>query len=116
MNANLTVLVGLSTAVIQETGAVTSTVLTPPYEIQLCTTADGGNVFVRLGFNPVYFMSDPDAGAIDAPVPELIYSYDNAETCDMSFTDDAAVIEGYGVKIISYEYDEPIENTFGLFK
>ena len=61
-------------------------------------------------------MSDIDAVVIDAPVPKLIYSYDNAEIGEMSFTDDAAVIEGYGVKIISYEYDEPIENTFGLFK
>ena len=22
----------------------------------------------------------------------------------------------YGIRIVSYEYDEPIENTFGLFK
>ena len=46
-------------------------------EIQLCTTADGGNISVRLGFNPVYFMSNPDAGAFGAPVPKLIYYYDN---------------------------------------
>ena len=40
----------------------------------------------------------------------------NAKTGEVSFTDNAAVIEEYGVKIISYEYDEPFENEFGLFK
>ena len=28
------------------------------------------------------------------------------------FSVDPAVLEGYGVKILSYEYDAPIENSF----
>ena len=29
-----------------------------------------------------------------------------------SYSEDAAVLEGYGVKIIEYKYDAPIENTY----
>ena len=85
-------------------------------EIRLCTTEDGGIVSVRFGFSPGCFMNDLDAGVIDSPNPRLILSYDNAATREVRFTDDAAIIEGYGVKLISYKYDPPIKISFGLIQ
>ena len=40
------------------------------------------------------------------------YHDDKVEEVGAYVTDDPEIIESYGVKIISFEYDEPIENVY----
>ena len=83
--------------------------------IEIGTTADGGRVDLNLAFYPEYFMGDPLTGGKEAPVPRLTVCLQNGE--GMWFENDADYIaENYGARIISYEYDEPIENSFGILK
>lgn len=83
--------------------------------IEIGVTEDGGTIELRLSFYPEYFMGDPDWSWVGAPEPQLYVSHRNGE--ELSFQDEAAVIEEtYGAKIISYTYDKPIQNAFGLFK
>ena len=67
---------------------------------------------LHLGLYPEYFMGDTDGSWEEPAAPELsatIYSEEG-----ISFLADAESIEEtYGAKIISYEYDKPIENSFG---
>jgi hypothetical protein len=73
--------------------------------IPICNTDDGGEIFISLLLYPEYFMGDPE-GADRTPIirAELWYSDEQI--------DDAERIAEYGVRLISYEYDEPIENTY----
>lgn len=86
------------------------------YSAIVATTEDSGNIVLSFGLYPIYFMGDGvwDGGA---PVPSIYVSYPANETGESrSVNDPAEVEELYGAKIISYEYDEPNVNTFGLFK
>ena len=73
--------------------------------IPICNTDDGGEIFISILIHPEYFMGDPKCSD-HTPIirAELFYSDEQI--------DDEETIAGYGVKLISYEYDEPIENTF----
>ena len=83
--------------------------------IEIGTTADGGTVNLNLAFYPEYFMDDPETGGKEKPIPWLSVTHSDGE--GMRIQHDADVIEEtYGARIIRYEYDEPIQNTFGLFK
>jgi hypothetical protein len=83
--------------------------------IQIGTTEDGSIVELALGLYPEYFMGDTEGAWMGAPQPRLIVSHKNGE--EVSVENDAFVIEDtYGAKIVSYEYAQPIENSFGLFK
>ena len=79
--------------------------------IDIGTTADGEEITLDLGLNPYYFMDDFVEGVDEIATPNLVV------TCygeGISFESDADVIEEkYGAKIVAYEYDDPIENTFG---
>ena len=81
-------------------------------EFEVLTNEDG-RIDLDLGLDPMYFMSDPFYDG-DSPKPEFSILYNErkqAETGEF-WSYDEAVLEGYGVKIISYEYDEPIENNY----
>lgn len=80
-------------------------------------TTDEGTVKLDLDLNPQFFMSDPLYKSLentDDPKPEPdIYvesadSYDNGETAYSATSDYLAD----NIKIISFEYDEPIENIY----
>ena len=74
-------------------------------------TNDDGVIYIGLGFYPEYFMSDPVTGGKDAPVPYISVAITDGE--GMSILYEPEDVEAYcGAKIISYEYDEPIENMF----
>ena len=61
-------------------------------------------------------MSDPETGDKGTPEPCLTIRYPEDENGGVEIVTDARQIaENYGAKIISYDYDQPIENAFRLF-
>ena len=83
--------------------------------MDLGTTKDGKSVSLDFGFYPEYFMGDPELAGREVPAPYLTVFFENGE--EVVFENDAKVIEEtYGIKIVSYQYEAPIENSFGLFK
>ena len=82
--------------------------------IVLSTAEDGGVVELNLHFAPEYFMGE-FYGDDDEPFsPSITVRLEDEE--GLRFENDADFIaEVYGAKIISYEYDRPIENSFSLF-
>ena len=77
--------------------------------LPICNTDDGGKIFIGLLLYPEYFMGDPNYAEY-TPIVRAELFYDDLQT------DNADVIAEYGVRLISYEYDEPISNSFGSFK
>ena len=76
-------------------------------------TNDDGVVYIDLHFIPEYFMGDPDAICYDVPAPALYMLYHSDNPDEASYeTDEEIIATNYGVKLISYKYADPIENTF----
>ena len=76
-------------------------------------TNDDGVIYIDLYFVPEYFMSDPDAILFDVPAPALVMVYHSDDPEVSSYETDAEILAtNYDVKIISYKYANPIENTF----
>lgn len=84
---------------------------------EIGTTEDGGVIIISMHLSADYFMGENVTGGLDLPEPELMIQYPYDELGGMQMIREAEIIEqNYGAKIISYEYDAPIENSFGLFK
>lgn len=77
----------------------------------VCTTDDGGEIVIALLLYPEYFMGDPAWTDYEPLYDVGIYYYAEDGTVKESSTDPELVAE-YGVKLISVEYDKPIENTY----
>ena len=76
-------------------------------------TNEDGIIYIDLHFIPEYFMGDPDAILFDVPAPALyMVSHDDDLDSASYETDQEILAEKYGVRIISYKYADPIENTF----
>ena len=73
--------------------------------IPICNTDDGGKIFISLLMYPEYFMGDPE-GADRTPIIRVELWYPDEQI------DDVERIAELGVRLINYEYDDPIENTF----
>ena len=73
--------------------------------IPICTTDDGGEIFISLFLYPEYFMGDPDYVDYTPFIRAELWYPDEC-------IDDADVIAEYGVKLIECEYDEPIKNSY----
>ena len=87
------------------------------YSAILGKVDDGGSIHLHFGLYPEYFMGDPETGDWGLPEPSLAIAYPENEFGEMTQIGDPLELErDYGIRIVSYEYDEPIENTFGLFK
>ena len=83
-------------------------------QIEIGSTEDGGTIYLCLHLDPNYFMGENGS---DVSQPSLMIRYPEDELGGVNIIQDADEIEStYGAKIICYQYDEPIENTFGLFK
>lgn len=80
-------------------------------DVAVQTNGDG-TVYINFGFFPEYFMGDPDAAYYDPPSPNLYMIYHSDDPEDLDITSDEDEIATYGVRLIGYEYAEPIENTF----
>ena len=88
----------------------------------LLKTCDDGVIYLDLNLSAKYFMADPNYGNANANTDEvnlrisprlfMEYSDTKGEELGVWWSDDATVLESYGVKVISYEYDAPIENTY----
>ena len=82
--------------------------------IELGTIDDGDVVILVLNFFPEYFMDDFNFDLYDVPAPYIMIK-DYTEDGGLRFLHEADLVEELcGAKIISYEYDAPIENTFTL--
>ena len=83
---------------------------TTEQNIVLGTAEDGGIVELYLAFDPDYFMGDSHWDGYEPFEPCLsVRLYDEG----LYFESDAELIaETYGARVISYEYDDPIENSF----
>ena len=73
--------------------------------IPICNTDDGGEIFISLLLYPEYFMGDPNYAEYTPLVRAKLF-YDDEQI------DDADVIAEYGVKLIDYKCDDPIENSY----
>ena len=85
------------------------------YSAIIGKTEDGGNIILFFGIYPEYFMNDPacDRGE---PEPSIYISYPENENGESGLVNIPEEVEALcGAKIISYEYDSPIENSFGMF-
>ena len=80
--------------------------------IEVLTTEDGGKIALCFLIYPEYFMGEPDYATDFYPHVKTnhIY-YENGE--EMIDDDQELIEEDYGVRIISIDHDEPIENSFG---
>ena len=77
---------------------------------------ENDEIILVLNLEPEYFMDDYDFDLYGVPEPYIMIK-DHTEEGGLSIIHDAADVEEIcGARIISYEYDAPIENTFGLFK
>ena len=71
---------------------------------------DGGEIHLDFCFNPEYLMGDPEAYVEEIPKPTISVTMKNE---GIYFLTEPQEVEEYcGAKIINYEYDEPIKNTF----
>ena len=79
-------------------------------------TVGGNEIVLVLNLDPEYFMDDFNAELYDVPKPYIRVKYFSDDGGEGFIYDADSIEESYGAKIISYEYDEPIENSFGRFK
>jgi hypothetical protein len=81
--------------------------------IEVGTTKDGATVELDFAFYPEYFMDDFVEGDQEVPKPYLLVKLGDDEGASF-FREPAEVEQLCGAKIIGYEYDEPIENSFSI--
>lgn len=80
--------------------------------IYLLKKDDAGRVELWTHFHPDYLMGDPeyDDYFVDEPFAPRIYYYDLNEA---EFHDEETLLK-HGVKLVSFEYPEPIENSLSF--
>ena len=80
------------------------------------TTEDGGKIYLDFSLSAAHMMGEPYlADAVIEPTFFLVYS--NEDNTSSWFGGDANEIEEiYGLKIVDYQYDAPVENVFGSSK
>ena len=78
-------------------------------------TVDGDEIILVLNLIPDYFMDDFNFELYDVPTPYIQVKH-YSEDGGMSIIYDSKEIEAlFGAKIISFEYEKPIENSFSIF-
>ena len=75
-------------------------------------TEDGGEIYLDFGLTAAHMMGEPFL-ADTVIEPSFFLVYPNEDNTSSQFGDENDIEAIYGIKIISYEYDAPIENTFG---
>ena len=81
----------------------------------VCETDDGGEILLDLALSAAYFMGEPHLeDSVTEPGLYVVYFSEDNLTSEQ--TSDAEEIEAlYGIKIVDYQYDAPIENSFSFF-
>ena len=79
----------------------------------LIGTNEYGNVYLDLSLDAGYLMAEPGKAHREyKPSIFIRYNEETAEKLDTYEESEPAILESYGVKLISYECDAPIENTY----
>ena len=90
-------------------GYIESTKGTPDVAIQ---TNDEGVVYIGMNFYPEYFMREP--GFEDREIPDytlyIVYHSDDPDMVSIDSSID--FMEQYGIRVINFSYDTPIENSY----
>lgn len=73
---------------------------------------EDGVIYIGLGFYPGYFMSDPDCVGYSAPEYTLYMTPHSDDPDNVIIDNDIDFIEKYGIRVLSYTYDKPIENSY----
>ena len=81
--------------------------------VEIGTTEGGDTVTLNLALLPEYFMDDFIVGYHEVPKPYISVKVTSGEGLTF-LVDPDEVKEHCGAKIISYEYDEPIKNSFSI--
>ena len=82
--------------------------------MKLKTTEDG-DIYLDFNLYPNYFLAEPGYEALKGNEPDLYICYtDEAVEEKLVYReyDPEVLFENYGVRIVSWEYDEPIENIY----
>jgi hypothetical protein len=76
-------------------------------------TNEDGTIYLELNLNSAYFMAEPGYSDVECqPHLFILYNEEAAERFGAYGDDSVEVLESYGVKLISYEYDAPLENIY----
>jgi hypothetical protein len=79
----------------------------------LIGTNEYGKVYLDLSLDAGYLMAEPGRGHREyKPSIFIQYNEETAEKLNTYGESDPAILESYGVKLISYECDAPIENIY----
>lgn len=82
--------------------------------INIAVLDDNATLELRLGFYPDYFMDDETSAKFHVPEPYLAIRYEDED--GIWFEDDRDFIYNeYKARVISYDYEKPIENSFDVF-
>ena len=81
----------------------------------ICKTDDGGDIYLDFSLTAPHMMGEPFLA--DAVIePSFFHEYSNEDhTSSESGASTEEIEELYGLKIIDYQYDEPIKNSFNFF-
>lgn len=83
--------------------------------VLICTTDDGGEIFLDFSLSAAHMMGEPHL-ADTVIEPRFFHEYSNEDrTTSESGANSQEIEELYGLKIVDYKYDAPIENSFGVF-
>ena len=83
--------------------------------VLICTTDDGGEIFLDFSLSAPHMMGEPYF-ADTVIEPRFFCEYSNEDrTTSESGANSQEIEELYALKIVEYKYDEPIENSFGIF-
>ena len=83
--------------------------------VLICETDDGGEIYLDFSLSAARMMGEPYLDdAVIEPGFFLVYSNED-NTASESGGDENYIEEHYGLKIVDYQYDSPIKNSFGLF-
>lgn len=81
--------------------------------VRVGETNDGGEILLNLGVFAAYFMGEPGfADSVIEPSLYIVHSTDDNLSSESSGTPEE-IEELYGLKIVEYHYDAPVENSFG---
>lgn len=75
-------------------------------------TNEDGTIYLDLGLYDTYFMSDPFYDGDEPEAYAFIVYHDECAEEKGYFSTEPEVLESYGVRVISFEYDDPIENHY----
>ena len=83
--------------------------------VLICKTDDGGELFLDFSLVASHMMGEPYLADVVIE-PCFFHEYSNEDhTSSMSGASAEEIEELFGYKIVDYQYDSPIENSFGLF-